>query len=169
VKYRELLRFGVVGGFAFVITVGVNYGLKLTVLQSKPVTALAIATILATIMSYVLSRQWSFNTRGGRRRHHEALLFFAVNTIAIGVNLVPELISRYVLHLEVPEVSRLTQEICDFASGVVIGTLLGSLFRWWGYRTLVFPVANAHRRPVTPRPLRRLDAAGAVRADDRVA
>ncbi len=144
-KRRELLRFATVGLAAFGLTLGTNYGLKLTVLQEKPVTALAIATVLATAFAYLLSRRWAFHTRGGRRRLHEAALFFAVNAIAVTVNLCPPLISRYVLHLEVPEVGFLTQEIADFVSGMLLGTAAGSAFRWWGYRRWVFPVAGARQ------------------------
>ena len=38
-KHRELVKFAVVGGICFLITNVVNYGLKLTVLTEKPVTA----------------------------------------------------------------------------------------------------------------------------------
>ena len=69
------LKFAVVGGTTFVIDNAVWYGLKLTVLQTKPITAKAIAIIVATIVSYVLNREWSFRTRGGRETHHEAALF----------------------------------------------------------------------------------------------
>ncbi|MFD9961502.1 GtrA family protein [Amycolatopsis sp. NPDC058986] len=146
-KLRELLRFATVGLAAFGVTLGVNYGLKLTVLQAKPVTALAIATVVATAFAYLLSRRWAFHTRGGRRRAHEAVLFFTVNAIAVTLNLCPPLISRYVLRLEVPEVSFTAQEIADFVSGMLLGTAAGSAFRWWGYRRWVFPVAGA-RQPV---------------------
>lgn len=142
-KRRELLRFATVGLAAFVLTLGTNYGLKLTVLQAKPVTALAIATVVATAFAYLLSRRWAFHTRGGRRRLHEAALFFTVNAIAVTINLCPPLISRYVLRLEVPEVSFVAQEIADFVSGMLLGTAAGSAFRWWGYRRWVFPVAGA--------------------------
>ncbi|MFD1051596.1 GtrA family protein, partial [Kibdelosporangium lantanae] len=73
-KHRELVRFAVVGGICFAVTNAVNYALKLTVLTDKPVTALVTAVIIATIVSYVLNREWSFRTRGGRERHHEAAL-----------------------------------------------------------------------------------------------
>lgn len=146
IKHRELLKFAVVGGFAFLVTFVINYSLKLTILERKPVTAMAIATICATIVSYVLSREWSFRTRGGRERHHEALLFFLVNAVAVGLNLVPEIISRYVFGLEVPEVSRLVQESADFISEMIIGTLLGTVVRFLGYKYLVFPRADARER-----------------------
>ncbi|MFL6144672.1 MAG: GtrA family protein [Labedaea sp.] len=150
IKHRELLKFGIVGSTAFVIDNTVWYSLKLTVLESKPVTAKAIAIIVATIVSYVLNREWSFRTRGGRERHHEAGLFFLISGIAVVINLIPPLISRYVLDLEVPHVSRLVQEVADFVSASVIGMLLAMLFRFWGFRRWVFPDELGRRRRGTP-------------------
>src|SRR5690606_33525899 len=95
-KHRELLKFGIVGAICFVVTVGVNYALKLTILTAKPVTALAVAVIIATIVSYVLNREWSFRTRGGRERRHEATLFFLISGIGVGLNSLPMVLSRYV-------------------------------------------------------------------------
>jgi putative flippase GtrA len=158
VKHRELLRFAVVGGICFLITTAVNYGLKLTVLTRNPVTALTVAVIVATIVSYVLNREWSFSTRGGRERHHEAALFFLISGIGVGLNSLPLYLSRYLLHLEEPYVSRLVQEVADFTSGMIIGTLVAMLFRWWAFKKWVFPDENA--RPTKVRRLR------AVRGDE---
>jgi putative flippase GtrA len=122
------------------VTVAINYALKLTVLSTKPVTALTTATIVATALSYALNRRWAFRARGGRRRRrHEAFLFFLINAAAVGVNDVPLWVARYLFDLRVPEVSRLVQEMSDFTSGIVIGTLLAMAFRLWAYRTWVFP------------------------------
>lgn len=145
-KHRELLKFGIVGGTTFVIDNAIWYALKFTILESKPVTAKAIAIILATIVSYVLNREWSFRTRGGRETHHEAALFFLVSGIAVAINLIPPYVSRYVLDLEVPNVSLFTQEIADFASGSVIGMLMAMFFRFWGLRRWVFPDDLGRRR-----------------------
>jgi putative flippase GtrA len=142
-KHRELLRFAVVGGISFVITTTVNYGLKLTVLNKNPVTALIIGVLVATVFSYVASREWSFNTRGGRERQHEAALFFVISAVALGLNALPMFVSRYVLHLQMPNVGLVTQEVADFTSGMIVGTLLGTVFRWWGLKKWVFPQAGA--------------------------
>jgi putative flippase GtrA len=142
-KHREPLRFAVVGGISFAITTSLNYGLKITVLNRNPVTALVIGVLVATIFSYVASREWSFDTRGGRERQHEAALFFLISAIALGLNALPMWISRYVLDLQVPNVSLFTQEVADFVSGMIVGTLLGTLFRWWGLKKWVFPQAGA--------------------------
>jgi putative flippase GtrA len=146
IRHRELLKFGIVGGTTFVIDNAIWYLLKLTVLQSKPITAKAIAVIIATIVSYILNREWSFRTRGGRETHHEAALFFLVSGVAVVINLIPPYVSRYVLDLEVPHVSRLVQEIADFTSGSIIGMLLAMFFRFWGFKRWVFPDDLGRRR-----------------------
>ncbi|SFQ21175.1 Putative flippase GtrA (transmembrane translocase of bactoprenol-linked glucose) [Amycolatopsis arida] len=141
-----MLKFGIVGGTTFVVDNGIWYLLKLTVLEPKPTTAKAIAIIVATIVNYVLNREWSFRTRGGRESHHEAALFFAFSGIAMVINLIPVYVSRYVLDLEVPHVSRLTQEVADFAAGSVIGMLLAMAFKFWAFKKWVFPDELGHRR-----------------------
>jgi putative flippase GtrA len=146
-KYSEFLRFAVVGGITFVIDTALFATLKLTVLEPKPVTAKIIAALVATMASYVLNREWSFNARGGRERHHEAALFFLISAIALGLSALPLGISRYGLGLHVPDVSRVTQEIADFASAQILGTLLGMVFRWWAFRRYVFP----HEHPAPSR------------------
>jgi putative flippase GtrA len=153
-KHRELLRFAVVGGTTFLIDKGVWYALKLTVLEQKVVTAKAIAVLVAVIASYVLSREWSFHTRGGRERHHEAALFFIVSGISVGLNLLPLYISRHAFGLQEPMVSLVTEEIADFVSGSIIGMLVATGFKYWAMRKWVFPQADA--RPEVVRATSRL-------------
>jgi putative flippase GtrA len=146
IKHREMLKFAIVGATCFLITVAVNYGLKLTILNSKPVSAQTFAVVIATIVSYVLSREWSFRTRGGRERHHEAALFFLISGISTALNSVPLAMSRYWFNLQVPHVSLLAQETADFFSGMIIGTLIAMVFRWWAFKKWVFPQAGARIR-----------------------
>ena len=148
-KHRELIRFAVVGGTTFLIDNGVWYALKLTVLEQKVVTAKAIAVLVAVIASYVLSREWSFHTRGGRERHHEAALFFLVSGISVGLNLLPLYISRHLFGLQEPMVSLVTEELADFVSGSIIGMLIATAFKYWAMRKWVFPQADA-RPEVVP-------------------
>jgi putative flippase GtrA len=146
VKHRELLKFAIVGGTTFIIDNGIWYLLKLTVLEDKPVTAKIIAIIVATIVSYVLNREWSFRTRGGRERHHEAALFFLISGIGVGLNSLPLYLSRYALQLEEPHVSRFVQEVADFTSGSIIGMLLAMVFRFWAFKRWVFPDELGQKR-----------------------
>jgi putative flippase GtrA len=138
-KHNEFLRFATVGATAFMIDTAVFAALKLTVLEPKPVTAKVIAVLVATVVSYVLNREWSFNTRDGRERHHEAALFFLVSGVALVITAAPLALSRYGLDLRAPAVSRTQQEIADFVSAQLVGTLLGTVFRWWAFSRYVFP------------------------------
>ena len=147
-KHRELLKFGMVGAVCFVLTNVVNYALKLTVLHDNPVTALILAVLVATVVSYVLSREWSFRTRGGRERQHEAALFFLISGISVGLNSLPLAVSRYLLDLRTPDVGLVTQEIADFVSGMILGTLVAMVFRWWAFKKWVFPEEGARPRIV---------------------
>ncbi|PRX44317.1 putative flippase GtrA [Prauserella shujinwangii] len=146
VRHRELLKFAIVGGTTFLVDNGIWYLLKLTVLEAKPTTAKGIAIIVAMVVSYVLNREWSFRTRGGRERYHEAALFFLISGCALVVNLIPLYASRYVLDLQQPNVSLLVQETADFVSGSIVGMLLAMLFRFWGLRKWVFPDELGQRR-----------------------
>jgi putative flippase GtrA len=139
VKYRELAKFLVVGGTAYIVDVGLFSLLSHTVLENKVITAKAISILIATIVSYILNREWSFSRRGGRERHHEAMLFFLVNGIALALNLVPLALSQYVFGFNTSNYSALTVTIMNFISANVIGTILGMAFRFWAYRKFVFP------------------------------
>ncbi len=141
-RHRELVKFAMVGGTAYMVDTTIFLLLKTTVLEPKPVTAKILAVLVATIVSYVLNREWSFRTRGGRERRHEAALFFAVSGIGLVINATPLWVSRYVLDLQTPEVSLLIQEIADFVSANVLGTFVAMLFRWWAFRRYVFPDAD---------------------------
>ncbi|MCX4746779.1 GtrA family protein [Kitasatospora sp. NBC_01287] len=144
-QHRSLVKFLVVGGSCFLLTLVINYGLKLTVCQNKPVVALTIGTAVATVFSYILNRQWSFRSEGS---HKEAIPFFAVSALAVGVNDLPLLVSRYVFDLHTPHVSNFTQEVCDFLSGMIVGTLVAMAFRYWAMKKFVF---TTRADPASPR------------------
>ena len=150
-RHGQFLRFATVGATAFVIDTFVFTVLKLTVLAPKPVTAKVVAVLVATVVSYLLNRQWSFSSRSGRERHHEVALFFLVSGIALVISAAPLYASRYGLDLRTPVVSRTRQEIADFVSAQLVGTLLAMGFRWWAVRRFVFP----HERTAEPEPVGR--------------
>ncbi|WP_040788764.1 GtrA family protein [Nocardia paucivorans] len=138
-RHRELIKFAIVGATTFVIDSGIFYVLKWTVLAEKPVTAKVIAGVIAVIASYILNREWSFKNRGGRERHHEALLFFAVSGVGVVLSFLPLYLSRYALHLQQPTVSFTVENVADFISAYIIGNLLQMAFRFWAMRRWVFP------------------------------
>src|SRR3569833_1434534 len=121
----------------------VNYGLKFTVLRTHPVTALIVGVLVATIFSYVANREWSFRTRGGRERSHEAALFFLISGIALGLNALPQWFSRYVLDQQAQHLTAFGVEVADFVSGIVIGPLLGTVIRRRAIKKWVCPDEDA--------------------------
>jgi putative flippase GtrA len=138
-QHHELIKFAIVGATTFVIDSAIFFTLKLTILEPKPVTAKIIAGIVAVIASYILNREWSFRNRGGRERHHEALLFFGFSGIGVLLSMAPLYVSSYMFGLRVPEVSLTVENIADFVSAYIIGNLLQMAFRFWAFRRWVFP------------------------------
>lgn len=136
--HHELVKFALVGGTTFIVDTFVFYALKSSVLEAKPVTAKVIAVLVATILSYVLNREWSFKSRGGREAHHEAALFFAISGVGLAINAAPLWVSSYVFKLRVPDVTPFEENVADFISAQIIGTLLAMGFRWWAFRKFVF-------------------------------
>ena len=63
---RELMKFGVVGGFAFVVDVGLfNLLLHAT---DKPLTSKTVSTVVATTVAYAGNRYWTFRRAQPLRR-----------------------------------------------------------------------------------------------------
>lgn len=135
----EFLRFAAVGGMTYVIDTAVFLSLKSAVLDSKPITAKAVAVIVATGASYLLNRGWSFRRR---RRHgfvREFLGYGTVAAVALLLAAAPLAVSRYVFDLATPTVGVTTEHVADFVSAQIIGTALGMAFRWWAFRKWIFP------------------------------
>lgn len=154
-RYRELAKFLVVGGTAWVVDTTLFTVLAHTVLSEKILTCKIISMLVSTILSYILNREWSFSTRGGRQMHHEALLFFLFNGIGFALNLAPLATSHYLLDISVGGgYSRTTEAIADWVSANVIGTFFGMLFRYWSYRRWVFPdeLGGTQAKTVTVEP-----------------
>ncbi|MDI9914816.1 GtrA family protein [Rhodococcus sp. IEGM 1379] len=142
-RHSELIKFAIVGGTTFLIDSGIFYTLKLSILESKPITAKIIAGVIAVIASYILNREWSFKNRGGREPAHEAALFFIISAIGVVISFIPLYFSRYVFDLRIPEVSFAMENVADFISAYIIGTLLQMVFRFWSFRKFVFPEENS--------------------------
>ncbi|MGZ8179331.1 GtrA family protein [Williamsia sp. SKLECPSW1] len=137
-RHHELIKFALVGGTTMVFDMAIFYGLSLTVLEQKPVVAKVISGTLATVLSYVLNREWAFKNRGGRETHHEALLFFVISGIGVVLQAAPLWFANNVFdmrtHLPVAQLV-----IVDFVLGYIIGNILQMAFRFWALRKFAFP------------------------------
>ena len=133
------VRFLVVGGSCYVLTVVLNFALKWTVLSDFPATAMVLATAAASVVSYGANKLWTFGARGRRRWWVEALLFSLVALVGAGISSAPVYFSRYVLDLATPAHELVVQEAADFVAGPILGTALAMVVRWLAMDRLVFP------------------------------
>lgn len=133
VLYREVVKFGAVGAVAFVVDIGVFNLLRTGIvggLEHKPLTAKCISVFLATVVAWLGNRYWTFRRRRRASRRREFLLFGLMNAGGLLISLACLALSHYVLGLRTP--------LADNIAGNVIGLGLGTLFRFWAYRQLVF-------------------------------
>lgn len=149
-KFNRQIRFLTVGGICYLITIGINFLLKWTVLENKPTTSLIIATTIASIVSYSLNKRWTFESRGGHHSAIELVLFALVTGLGIVINSIPLYVSRYVLGFENPPYSLLFQEVADFVSGPILGTALAMVFRWIAMDLVVFADNRKKQLPANP-------------------
>jgi putative flippase GtrA len=125
----EAWRFGVVGA----TNVGINFvvfnALALTLFPSGELKANILATGFATTTSYLMNRGWTFRHRKTSRISREYVLFFLFNAVALGIELAVMGAAKYGLGLT----SLLALNLAKAA-----GLGLGTVFRFWTYRTFVF-------------------------------
>jgi putative flippase GtrA len=131
---HEAMKFGVVGGVGYVIDVSLfnllRYGGNPGVLDHKPLTAKAISVAVATVVTYLGNRHWTWRNRERSGARREVTLFFLLNGIGLLIAVGCLAISHYVLDLRSP--------LADNISANVVGLALGMAFRFWSYRTFVF-------------------------------
>ncbi|MDG4760075.1 GtrA family protein [Micromonospora sp. WMMD710] len=132
---HEALKFGIVGGINTVINYAVFNVLALTVFVNGQLKATVIATIVATITSYLMNRHWTYRDRPKSALRREYVLFFLFNGAGLLIELGAVAAAKYGLGVH----GLLALNVAKTA-----GVLLATLFRFWSYRTFVFqPVVPA--------------------------
>lgn len=136
---HELGKFASVGAVAYVISVG-GFNLLVHVngapLADKPLTGSLISGVVSILVAYMGNRHWTWKDRQRTGARREITLFFIINGIALIFGVTSLAISRYVLGFE--------SALSDNIAANVIGVGLGTLFRFYMYRTVVFK-----KQPVT--------------------
>ncbi|WP_406077382.1 GtrA family protein [Micromonospora sp. NBC_00858] len=126
---HEALKFGIVGGINTVINYAVFNALALTVFADGQLKATVIATIVATITSYLMNRHWTYRDRPKSALRREYVLFFLFNATGLIIELGVLAAAKYGLGVN----SLLALNVAKTG-----GVLLATLFRFWSYRTFVF-------------------------------
>jgi putative flippase GtrA len=149
----EAWRFALVGSF----NVGINFvvfnALVIVVFSGSELKANVIATAFATTSSYLMNRSWTFRHRKTSRIPREYVLFFLFNGVGLAIELAVMGAAKYGLGLTALWALNLAK---------LAGLGLGTVFRFWTYRTFVFagrpalaagaPEPTAARPPLTPHP-----------------
>jgi len=138
VVYREMLKFGAVGAVAFVVDVGLFNVLTTALwpgdgggpLDGHEKIAKIVSASIATVVAWLGNRYWSFRHRRQSSRTREFATFVLMNVIAMGIAVACLTVSHDVLGF--------TSPLADNIAGNVVGVGLGTLFRFWAYRTFVF-------------------------------
>jgi len=131
---RQFAKFGVVGAVAYVIDVAVFNSLRYVgedpVLADQPLTAKIVSSAVATVVSWLGNRYWTFRHTRRPQARREFLIFVLMCSIGLGISLSILWFSHYVLGF--------TSALADNIAANVIGLAAGSLFRFWAYRRFVF-------------------------------
>lgn len=134
--FAEMTRFLVVGGVSFVIDLGVFNLLVFGpghVLLHKTTTANVIAITIATLVSWLGNRHWTFADKRTDRQSRELLVYAAINVVAALVPVGTVALARYTFSLD---------DALALNVAKVTGIALGTVIRYLGYKLWVFTGAG---------------------------
>lgn len=132
----QVLTFLAVGGAGYVVDVAVFNLLRSTATLGAwdPSVARVLAVGAAMVVTYLGNSllTWREESEGDRRR--EVGLFVLFNLVGLGISVLTLTFSHDVLGL--------TSRAADNISANGVGLALGTLFRYWSYKTFVFADAG---------------------------
>jgi putative flippase GtrA len=138
---HEVGKFGTVGLVAFAVDAGM-FNLLLGPLD--PLPAKAIATVISASVAFVGNRFWTWRHRPRSGLGREYGLYFLFNGVGLGIGLACLWLSHYGLGAAWPALFQ--TRLADNLSSLGVGMVLGTIFRFWAYRRIVFR-APAERPP----------------------
>jgi putative flippase GtrA len=135
-RFRHLIhegaKFCVIGGIGAVVTLG-GADILHNHLQVEKYLALTVATLIATAVTFLGNRHWTFRHRSGKGATHESVMFFVLNGVGLLIG--------YACIWLVQSAFGLSGALWyDFAN--FLGLVFGTLFRFWSYRKWVW-----HQQP----------------------
>ncbi|HVF06556.1 MAG TPA: GtrA family protein [Frankiaceae bacterium] len=132
VLIHELAKFGIVGIFNF----GLDAVLFNVLLSSGvgPLTSKTASVTVAATSSYFMNRHWSFAHRARSGVRREYVLFIVLSGVGLLIALTCLAISHYGLGFK--------SQFADNVAGNGIGTVLGTMWRFWSFKKWVFLPAD---------------------------
>jgi putative flippase GtrA len=152
---HEAAKFGTVGAIGTLITLGGADLLHLGV-GIDGFTSLAVATLVATVFSYLANRYWTFRHReSAASTPRETTIFFVLNAIGLLIQECFIWAARYGLG---------HNSGLWYNAALIVGIGFGTLFRFWSYRKWVWVAPQqAAAQPAAPRGGKHRAPAGAGR------
>ncbi|MEU4350362.1 GtrA family protein [Streptomyces sp. NPDC023838] len=126
---REIAKFGAVGAIGFVVN-AIVFNLCMHVAHLAVVRSGVIATAVAIATNYVGNRYWTYRHTDSGRRTRELMLFLLFSGIGLVIENGVLALSHYGFGY--------TSTVADNVAKNVVGLGLGTVFRFWSYRTWVF-------------------------------
>ena len=126
---REVAKFGVVGATGAVTDIAL-FNLLGEAWGVGPLTSKAVSTTVATLLTYVGNRVWSFRHRARTGLRSELPRYFLISALGL-------LIVEICLGFTVYVLGR-DGTIAKNVSANGVGLVLGTLFRFWAYKRWVF-------------------------------
>ena len=145
----QFAKFGVIGAIGVVINAALFNLLRSTIfepshVQDGAIWAYIVATLVAIVFNWIGNRYWTFRKEARKHPLSEAVEFFVVSLVGLGIGTGCLWLSHNVLGY--------TSQLADNISTNVIGLALGTLFRFALYRLWVFNPARKGFRPRQARP-----------------
>lgn len=151
-RVSSIGKFGVVGIVAFAVDIGIFNLLRWDgALEHRPLMAKVISTCVATVVSWLGNRLWTFRHQRRAAVGREFLLFVTMCTVGLLVSLGCLGFSHYVLNL--------TSPLADNISANLVGVALASVVRYWGYSHFVFTAGKGRDSSAVGAPVPVGDAA----------
>jgi putative flippase GtrA len=136
-RFRHLIhegaKFCVIGGIGAIVTLG-GADILHNHLAVGKYTALTISTLIATGVTFVGNRHWTFRHRSGKGTTHESVMFFVLN----GVGLLIGYGCIWLVQTGFGLTGALWYDFANF-----LGLVFGTLFRFWSYRKWVWHADSA--------------------------
>jgi putative flippase GtrA len=151
-RFRHLLhemgKFGIVGGIAFFVDLA-TFNVLLAV-TSWPVATVG-STVIAATLAFIGNRYWTWRDREKSGLAREYGLYFLFNMVGVLIALAVMWVNQDVLGAIWPEVFHTVY--AQNVAKMIVGTGLGTLFRFWAYRRFVFVQATGAPAPIADSPL----------------
>jgi putative flippase GtrA len=133
-RFRQLIhegaKFLVVGLIGTIVTFGLANALQGSIGRYAAIT---IATVVATVVTYAGNGYWAFRHRKGQGTTRGSIVFFVLNGIGLLI---------YYACIGLTDLAGVGHSKLWYNMALVVGTGLGTLFRFWSYRKWVWVAAD---------------------------